>query len=295
MSTLVVVNPAAGGGRAGRDAERWLAGVPGELDVRRTVGPGHATALVKAARERGVDRFVSVGGDGTLFEVVNGALAAGEGTPTVGVLPLGTGNSFGRDVGMTSAETAARALSGTHTRRVDAVKLVHADGELWSINLVGIGFTALAGELTNRRFKRLGALGYVCAVLIELARLKSPSVRYRLDDGPWLEEPLIMLSMCNSQFTGGAMRMAPDAAIDDGELDVIALGPMTRPRFLTAFPMIFRGTHVNLPEVAASRAQKVTLDLPGPVDVMIDGEVERLALTHLEVVPGALEVVCPTT
>jgi YegS/Rv2252/BmrU family lipid kinase len=293
---MVLVNPAAGGGRAGKEAEAVLKRVPGSdaFDVRHTVGPGHATALVKAARERGVGRFLSVGGDGTLYEVVNGALSAGSGPPTVAILPLGTGNSFGRDIGVTSVDKAVRALSNGETRPCDAVQLVSEEDTRWSINLVGLGFSAFAGDLMNRRFKRLGAAGYILAVLIELARLRAPPVRYRMDDGDWRTEDLIMLSLCNSQYTGGAMQMAPDAVIDDGQLDVIALHPMSRARFLGAFPRIFRGTHPELPEITAERATRVELDVPGPIDVMIDGEVAKLTLQSVSVHRHALEVLCLT-
>lgn len=287
----VLLNPTAGGGRAAREASRWLDGLG--VDVRTTTGPEHATALVRAGREAGESVFIAVGGDGTLHEVVNGALSAGSGRPTVGLLPLGTGNSFGRDVGIHGPADARAALLARSTRVVDAVKLVHDDGELWSINLVGLGFSAAAGSLTNRRFKRFGALGYVLAVLVELGRLSAPTLRYRLDDGDWVEEPLIMLSLCNSQYTGGAMQMAPGAVIDDGQLDVVRLGPMSRGAFLTAFPRIFKGTHPELDAVTVARATRVELDLDGPLDVMIDGEVRRLRLRAVEVVPRALEVLCP--
>ncbi len=297
---MVLVNPAAGGGRAGRQADALLSRVDRELDVRRTVGPGHATALVKAARERGVTQFLSVGGDGTLYEVVNGAMQTGSGTPRLAILPLGTGNSFGRDIGVTTVEAAIDALNSGHSRPCDAVELVAEEGTFWSINLVGLGFSALAGDLMNRRFKRLGAAGYILAVLIELSRLHAPAVRYRTaqpdqDPGDWTAEDLVMLSLCNSQFTGGAMQMAPDAAIDDGLLDLIALHPMSRTRFLGAFPRIFRGTHPSLDEITVSRAARVELDLPGPVDVMIDGEVEKLTLQSVTVKRHALEVLCPKT
>ncbi|MCB9669615.1 MAG: diacylglycerol kinase family lipid kinase [Alphaproteobacteria bacterium] len=288
----VLVNPAAGGGRAGKLAARWLDGL--DVDVRTTVGPEHATALVRAGREAGESVFVAVGGDGTLFEVVNGALSAGSGRPTVGILPLGTGNSFGRDIGVNGPEDARRALEDRTTRTVDVLRLVHDDGELFSINLTGLGFSAAAGSLTNRRFKRFGAFGYVFAVLVELSRLSAPVVRYRVDGADWVTEPLVMLSLCNSQYTGGAMQMAPGAAIDDGRLDLVRLGPMSRTAFLRAFPKIFAGTHLDLPNAGLVRCTGVDLDLPGPVDVMIDGEVRSLHLTRVEVLPGALEVLCPT-
>lgn len=289
----VLLNPTAGGGRAGREAPRWLEGL--DADVRTTLGPEHATALVRAGRETGESVFVAVGGDGTLFEVVNGALSAGDGRPTVGILPLGTGNSFGRDIGVNGPDDARRALLAGSTRTIDAVRITHDDGELWSVNLVGLGFSAAAGSLTNRRFKRFGVLGYVMAVLVELGRLSAPMVRYRLDGGDWVDEPLVMLSLCNSQFTGGAMQMAPGAQIDDGLLDVVRLGPMSRAGFLTAFPRIFKGTHPELEAVTQQQAQRVDFELPGPVDVMIDGEIRTLRLRSVEVVPAALEVLCPTT
>lgn len=291
-STLVIVNPTAGGGRAGRDAEDLLRDRPG-LDIRRTVGPGHAVELVRAARARGVRRFLAVGGDGTLHEVVNGALAAGDDRPVVGLLPLGTGNSFGRDVGVTDIPSALAALSGDRTRPVDALRITHTMGVLWSINLVGLGFTALAGDLTNRRFKRLGAFGYVAAVVVEVARLGAPIVRYAVD-GRSVDEPLVMLTLMNSRYTGGTMMMAPDASPDDGQLDVIRVGPMSRLRLLTAFPRIFAGTHVAMPEVTAERARRVDVRVDGPVPVMVDGEVVPLVLSSVEVVPAALEVMCPT-
>ena len=145
-----------------------------------------------------------------------------------------------------SVDDAVKALTGDHCRPVDAVRMDHEGGTMWSINLVGLGFAAKAGELTNRRFKRLGALGYIAAVVVELARLAPQNVRYRVDEGEWVEEALLMLSWCNSRYTGGAMLMAPDASIDDGKADLIRLLPMSRPAFLTAFPKIFKGTHTSL-------------------------------------------------
>jgi len=293
MSTLVIVNPAAGGGRAGRHAEAVLSRLPGELDIRRTVGPGHATALVAAARERGVSEFIGLGGDGTLFEIVNGALGAGSTVPRVALVPLGTGNSFGRDLGIHSVEQAIEAIAGGGRRPVDVVRIESDSQPLYSINIVGLGFSAFAGDRMNRRFKRLGVAGYLAAVAVEIAKLHAPRMRYRVDGGAWVDEFLLMLSLCNSQYTGGAMHMAPAACIDDGLLDLIALRPMTRARFASAFPHIFRGTHPELPEVEVGRARRVEFELSGPVEVLIDGEIRSLALSAVEVVPAALEVPCP--
>ncbi len=284
----VILNPAAGGGRAPRrfEALRGRLEALGHVSVLCTHDPGHAAAL---AREADATDVISVGGDGTLHEVVTGLMGRDD-RPRLGLLPLGTGNSFGRDLDLTTPDRCLDAIARGETRAVDVVRAEHDDGVLYSINLFSIGFTAEAGELTNRRFKGLGAAGYILAVLITLARLKHPSFRVRLDDGEWDARPCALLSFSNSQYTGGDMRMAPAADPTDGRVDVIRVGALGRPRFLATFPKIFAGTHVSAPHIEATTAQAVELDLASPVDVMIDGEVVRVRPTRLEVLPGAVEV-----
>lgn len=290
MKAMALVNPAAGGGRAAELAAQVLPRF-GELDVRTTTAPGHATALVAAARERGVHRFLSVGGDGTLHEVVTGALSVDGPRPTVGLCPVGTGNSFGRDVHVRDLTDAVAAWRGGYTRTTDVLRLEHDGDPLYSINIVGLGFSAAAGSLMNRRFKALGAAGYIAAVLVEVARLGAPTLRFTVD-GSASELPTLMLSICNSRYTGGAMCMAPAARIDDGRLDVIHVGALARGRFVSTFPKIFAGTHVQMPEVQALTGTRVELD-GSEVEVMLDGEVIPMALRAVEVVPAAVEVACP--
>jgi YegS/Rv2252/BmrU family lipid kinase len=292
---FTIVNPAAGGGRCGQRADEALerldvAGL--SLEVRRTSGAGQATALARAAWAEGYRRFLCVGGDGTSFEVVNGLFPlSGDERPWLGMLPLGTGNSFLRDFHITSAEKALVRLGGERTRRCDVIRATHADGVIHYINLLSVGFSAEAGELTNRRYKRLGPAGYVVAVLQTAARLHFPSFPNRIDGGDRDARPCILLSFSNSRYTGGTMMMAPHADPTDGLLDVIRIGKMGRLRFVGAFPSIFQGRHVERPEVEECRARVVELDLSAPVDVMVDGEVMRLQLQRIEVLPGAIEVI----
>lgn len=292
--TVLVVNPAAGGGRCGARvgpvAERLrAAGLDVELLVTR--GPGDATRLVREARGRGEARFVAVGGDGTGFEVVDGLFPwTGPGRPTLGFLPLGTGNSFVRDLDLGGADDAVARIVAGRTRAVDVLRATCDEGDFHSINLIGLGFTAEVGELTNRRFKALGPLGYVAATVIRVATLHTHDVAVRVDAAPRDARPSTFLALCNSRYTGGAMRMAPDAAIDDGLLELVRVGPMGRLRLLTAFPRIFRGTHVQMPENEVIRARRVAFELDGPTDLMVDGEILRRTLRAVEVVPAAVEV-----
>ncbi|TNE85481.1 MAG: diacylglycerol kinase family lipid kinase [Deltaproteobacteria bacterium] len=289
MNATLVLNPAAGGGRAGKQAKSAVARLQAlgfDVTLVQTAGPGDATRL---AREATTELVIAAGGDGTTFEVING-LATREDRPKLGILPLGTGNSFLRDFAITCTDDAYAALARGKTRSIDLVRIEHAEGALHYVNLLSLGFTADAGHVTNERYKAFGALGYVLATLQCLVRLQWPRFPYRLDDGELDERDCTLLSFSNSQYTGGTMQMAPGADPTDGELDVIHIGPLGRRRFLAAFPKIFQGTHVHMPEIEHHRAREVRFDLAEPAACMIDGEVLTLALERLVVEPGALEL-----
>lgn len=287
---VVIVNGAAGGGRSRARLEPHLPALrqAGEVRVLPTEGPGHATALAQRAAAEGADGVVAVGGDGTLFEVVNGLLPAGG--PALGVIPVGTGNSFVRDAGHRDPAAAAAAIAAGRTRPIDALRLDHDAGQTFSVNLVSFGFSAEAGALTNARYKPLGAAGYVLAVLQTLLSLHPHALPFAPDGRDFDGRPFTLLSFCNTRYTGGDMRMAPGADPADGLLDVVRIGPMGRRRFLSSFPRIFRGTHPEMPEVSVDTAREVAFAPSGPVDAMIDGEVLTLVPRSLRVLPGALRV-----
>ncbi len=295
---VAIVNGAAGGGRCRERAAEALAslaarGVP--IDPPRfTEAAGHATVLAREAWAKGRRRFLGVGGDGTSYELVNGlfplASDAGE-VPTLASLPLGTGNSFLRDFGIRDAAAAMIAIAAGRPRKVDVIRVHHADGVLHYLNLLGLGFTATAGDLTNRRFKRFGAAGYVAAVLTTVVNLEHPLDVIRIDGDPYPDaRPAAFLSFSNSQDTGGAMRMAPDADPSDGFVDLIRCGAIGRADLVATFPKIFRGTHVEHRLVETRRARRVDFLEPREQPCMIDGEIVPLSLRSLEVLPGVLEV-----
>ena len=298
----VIVNPAAGGGRSGARAPQALELLRASgmtLAVTETESPGHATQLAREAWEAGSRHFLVVGGDGTGYEVVNGlfpqALESSE-QPCLAFLPLGTGNSFLRDFGISSAEEAISALASNRRRRVDVVRARHSEGTIYYMNLLSIGFSAEVGALTNRRFKRFGPTGYTMAVFVCLAGLRHHVFPLRLDADESIDDrPNVLLSFSNSRFTGGTMMMAPAADPADGKLDVIRVGAMGRLSVMRTLPKLYKGTHVLHPRVEERQTRRV--DFVGPsggldvTDVMVDGEVVKLALRDIEVIPGAMEVV----
>ena len=291
---IAIVNGAAGGGRcldAARDAIASLR-LHTAINVLQTESQGHATELARAHFNAGHRQFISVGGDGTTFEVINGLFPAAEHERVeIGILPLGTGNSFLRDFGITTQERAIEALQRWETQPVDVVRAEHEDGVIHYVNLLGLGFTAEVGELTNRRFKGLGAAGYVAAVVSSLTKLRAPLDPIRLDDEETDVRPAVFLSFSNSQYTGGSMHMAPGASLTDGLLDVVRVGDMSRGTLISTFPKIYSGAHVEHPQVEVRRARRVEFLESRKQAVMVDGEIMHLALRSLEVIKGAVEVV----
>jgi diacylglycerol kinase (ATP) len=293
---LAVVNPAAGGGRCGRLAGPALerlrsAGIA--LDVAETRSPGQATALVREAHAKGCRRFLAVGGDGTAFEIVNGLFPGEAGDRSaIAFLPLGTGNSFLKDfTDAPNAEQLPEVLLSGRRRACDVVRLTHADGVLYYINLLTLGFAADVAAVTNRRFKRWGQLGYILGVLNCLARLDRRAFPLRLDGfGETDRRRCLFLSFSNSRFTGGQMMIAPRADACDGRIEYVRWGPIGRLGLLWNLRTLFDGTHIEHPLASRAPVERVDFELGGPVNVMIDGESLRLECRSLEVLPGSLDI-----
>jgi diacylglycerol kinase (ATP) len=293
-SYYAIVNGTAGGGRCAKLAPRLIAALERRgiaLEVASTARPKHATELAQRAAEGGRRRFLSVGGDGTAAEIVNGLIAAGVSEHCeLAMLPLGTGNSFLRDFGITDVEAASDAIARGESIPIDVLRLTHEHGMIHFINTMGTGFVAQVGKLTNERFKVLGAAGYVLAVLVCVIRLRyeENTLRYAgmIDDAR-----TVLTSFSNSQYTGGSMRMAPDALVSDGLLDIVRAGPLGRAALMAAFPRIFAGTHTDLEQVWTRQVERVEFVNPTLQAVLIDGDLFQLRPLSIEVLPGALRLV----
>ncbi len=293
---LAIVNPAAGGGRCGKQfpaaCERLRQGGL-TIDVAQTHGPGEASAIARAAWHEGRRRFIAVGGDGTGFEIVNGLFpAATDSTvkPRLGFLPMGTGNSFLRDFTEQGAEHSIGALLEGRWRECDVARLHHRAGIMHWINILSIGFVADVNGLRARRFRRWGEFGYVAAVVTAVAGLRSRPFPLRCDGGETDGGKMVFASFNNSRFTGGKMMMAPHADTADGLVDFIRVGPLGRISLLATFPKIFSGKHLLNPAVRESKHKTIEFDVTDEIDVMIDGEAERVVPRAIDVLPAALEV-----
>jgi diacylglycerol kinase (ATP) len=293
---LAVVNPAAGGGRCrklvGPALDRLRAGGI-DLIVKETTAPGQASALVRDAYARGRRKFIAVGGDGTAYELVNGLFPASEGQPaTLGILPLGTGNSFLRDFSDRGVEFALEALLARRSRPCDVLRLTHATGALHYINLLSMGFSADVATLRARRFSGWGEIGYQSSIFISLARFRRRPFPLQVDGEDEIDRrPCLFLTFSNSKFTGGTMMIAPLAEVDDGLIEYVRWGPIGRLGLIRNLPTLYDGTHINHPLAERRAAKRIDFQLDQPVDVMVDGEVLTLRCRSLDVLPSALNVV----
>jgi diacylglycerol kinase (ATP) len=293
---LAIVNPAAGGGRSAKLAGPALARLRAaglEVDAVSTSAPGDAVRLAREGYAQGYRKFLAVGGDGTGHEILNGIFGAGRPAERVamGFLPLGTGNSFLRDYTRDGAKASLQALVERRSRTIDLMRLAHAGGEIYSFNLVSVGFTANVGALTNRHFKPFGHLGYLLGVFVRLAQLRPLVFAVRCDeDQEWDRRPCLFLTFNKSAYTGGTMWIAPDADPSDGLIEFVHWGPIGRLAALRMLPTIYDGRHMQHVQASRRAVRHVEFNMPVPVDVMVDGEVLALQCRTLDIVPAAVDV-----
>lgn len=294
---LAIVNPLAGGGRTrkllGPALDRLKAG---GIDVRvvETRAPGDGTEIAREAYGRGTRNFIAVGGDGTSYEIVNGLYPqalAGE-RPTLGFLPLGTGNSFLRDFSHQGVEYGIESLLTKRSRACDVMRLRHKTGVIHYINLLSMGFSADVATLRARRFSHWGELGYQASIFLTLARFKRRPFPVRVEGAEAYDDRrCLFLTFNNSKFTGGTMMIAPQAEIDDGLVEYVRWGPIGRAGLIRNLPGLYDGTHIEHPLAERKGSRRIEFNLDAPVDVMVDGEVLTLHCEELDVLPGVLNVV----
>ena len=304
LRTLVVVNPAAAGGRAKRRFARLEAKIRaelGELDVEWTRGPRDAERIVREAVRAGVGRIVVVGGDGTMREAVSGALSADVRAPVeLGLLPFGTGGDLGRTLGVPSDfEGALAALVGATSRPIDAgrVTLIGRDGgqtETYFSNVASMGISGLITELVNTRTKAFGGrIAFLAGTVRGLLRYSAMPVRLRLDGKLLFEGPLVLAAVANGAWFGGGMHVAPEARIDDGLFDVVVIPDFGTARLFVDLPRIYRGTHTGVEGVVSARGRVLEAEPVSSDDaiwVEIDGDPLGRLPARFEVLPGAVRI-----
>lgn len=296
-SAIAIVNPRAGAGRCGRRAGAALAAIEQNgvsIEIVETERSGQAGEIAADAAARGHREFLVAGGDGTVFEVVNGLLrTVGEVRPRVGVLPLGTGNSLVQHFGANLGEVTA-AIIALRTRPLDVLRLRHAQGELVVCSTLTLGLATAVADTVNRWLKPLRGAAYHVGALFEILRGGSSEVRCRTmaPDGTEhsIDQRTPLLAIQNTTTFGRNMHVAPAAVVDDGLGDLVIVDPVSRWELMKTLPKLYDGSHVTHPAVRCLQFETIEFDQPAAEPVMVDGEILRLRMESIRVERGALDL-----
>jgi len=294
----VIVNPVASGGKTGT---RWPqlreALVRGGLDfdAELTRHAGHATQVARDALQKGFRHFVSVGGDGTVNEIVNGLMMGGRCDPDVvlSIIPGGTGSDFIRVIGIARDPVqAVQTALGTAKRQVDVgeIRCMRAGEPItrYFVNVAGMGFDSEVCVRVNRMSKRIsGTLPYLTSLVVTLFSYVNKDVELTFD-GQRMQGRYNSVVICNGQYFGGGMWIGPRAAADDGLFDIVLLKDLNKLEFLMNVPRVYKGTHLTHPKVASFQAKEVQVAAKQPMFIQAEGELVGEAPATYRIIPAAL-------
>lgn len=299
--TLLIRNPIAGRGAGERLWPRLaaeLADLGLDFEMETTEGPGHAACLAAEAVAHGIGKVVAVGGDGTVNEVLNGLIEAGDSANQValGILPIGTGNDLAFGAGLPlDLEAACRVLARGEGRDVD-VGCVRADNErpLYFGNGVGLGFDAMV-NIESRKLRRLrGFLVYLVAVFRTMAFYYHAPQTCISVDGVETNQASLMISVMNGSRVGGGFYVTPGSQMDDGRFDLCIAGALSRPEMLAFVPRFMRGSHTTDRRITMAQGRTVSVSCESPWAGHVDGEIYGLGGRHFEIelLPQRLHLLC---
>ena len=292
----LAINPVAGGTRGQIVGQQVLAHL--EASGKQVVNLSGENMI--AARDRidnaiyrgAIDVLLLVGGDGMAHLGAN--VCAQKNVP-MALIPAGTGNDAAGLLGMPLNDTLAcleLILQNLDTpKAIDVLKISHGIKTTWALGSASAGFDALVNARANKMKWPKGPNRYYVAMLLELAKFKPIKYQSVIDGSPKDFEAMLCV-VSNTGVFGGGMLVVPDASVTDGVLDVLLVKKMSRLRFVTIFPKVYKGTHVSDKDVEILRAEKISITADG-MPIYSDGEYVGQAPFQAEVVPGALKVIGP--
>ncbi len=298
---VVIVNPVSADGRTGRDwpkNEPLLRRFLPPFTVWITSGPNQATELAYQAVEQGYTRLAVHGGDGTVNEVVNGLLGHPKVESTaLAILPYGTGADLVRTLGISHSLTvAAGQARGNVVRKIDVglARFLDLNGNPCRrhfLNVTDVGFGGDLVRYVNSHSKRWGGkFSFFRGLLVTLFQYRNKRVRIGLDDRLPFEAKVSSIVIANGQYFGGGMWVAPPARMDDGFLEVVVVGDVSRLEVLTNTRRLYRGTLAGHPKVQVFSAQTISLESEEEVFIDMDGELVGRLPVRLEVLSKKIKI-----
>jgi len=297
VNTIILLNPAAGRGRARRrwtHALEFLQSSGERPEVWESQSAQNLLDLARQAAKEKPDLIVSAGGDGTHHYVINGL--AGSDVP-LGLLSLGSGNDLAHGLGIPTGPAAVEVLLLGVPRSIDLAR-VYRDGNEHSTLyacIAGAGFDSIVTRFANQKIHRVhGPPAYAWAILRCLKFYGAHSIEIRSDTEGFAGD-VIFVTVGNSTSYGGGVKIAPRARLDDGLLDVCVVPAMSRLELLRWMPAAYRGQHLAHPRIRYFQAHKVTVASASRLELFGDGEFVQELPATIEVVPRSLRVMVPKT
>lgn len=301
-----IVNPNSANGLTGRvwpEISRAAQEVVGEFEYSMTEGPLHAVDLTRSAIKNGAEMVVSVGGDGTNNEVVNGFFEDRRiinPEAVFAVVCSGTGSDFIRTAGVPrDFRESVKLLAGRGSRPIDLGEMTFkdhngGDAHRYFINIASFGVGGEVDERVNNTSKALGGkVSFLYASMRATLAYKNKKVRIRLDDKIDVERKVFNVVVGNGQYQGAGMRASPKAVLDDGIFDVVVIGDLSFFEALKLARLIYEGKHVNMEKVESFRATMVRAESDERVLLDVDGEQPGVLPASFKVLPSVLRMKLP--
>lgn len=312
---LVIINPTSAGGATGRAWPQLASDLRthfGAFNCAFTEKAGDGQLIAAREAGRGRSLIIACGGDGTISEVANGILESGA-DAELGILPSGTGGDLRRTLSIPArAADAAAMLHYGRSIRMDVgrVEFQNRSGARARRYFLNVASCGMGGEVirrveensagwlatASRRIGGGGQLAYALASLQTSVALTKPTLGIQLDDRPEFRLVVANLCIANARYFGGGMKIAPEAKLNDGLLDVVAVGDLSTVEILTNVYKLYLGTHLGLQKVQHTLARRIRVSAASPDEVVlieVDGELLGTLPAEFEILPQALRVRVP--
>lgn len=302
MRHVFIINPAAGKGRSQNGLEKDIPKIAEEcgvsFEIYSSLAIGDAERYVREYCENAGGepvRFYACGGDGTLNEVANGV--AGFDNAEIGVVPVGTGNDFVKNFGVTDAFFDIAAQIKGESIRIDGVKI----NDKYSVNMSNMGFDCSVVE-TVAKIKRRpwisSDFAYIAGVISEFVKLPDVKIKSMTVDGRKVDKSSLLLCvLANGAFYGGGFNAAPEAELDDGLIDMFYIDRISRLDFISFISSYKKGTYLSKKRIMKmavyNKCKEVDIDFGEEVSVCVDGEISKFSRIHIESVPGLFNFILP--
>ncbi|MBB6218071.1 YegS/Rv2252/BmrU family lipid kinase [Anaerosolibacter carboniphilus] len=290
MDWMFIINPVAGKGKGriiAQQIHQFMKDKVIPYDIRFTRYKGDGEILAKEAVIRGCSTIIAVGGDGTIYEVINGM---GLKTAALGIVPSGTGNDLAKTLGIPkSPMKALKIIYGGHKVIIDCGQ---ANGRYF-LNVASVGLDAeIVKETENIKKYIKGPSAYAVGVLKTLLHFRNKEILLEID-GIQIKRQIMLVAVANGRYYGGGMKIAPQAEIEDGYFDICIINRISKGKLLRLFPTIFSGEHMKIKEVELIRGKIIKISGIERLMLNVDGDIVGEAPVSIEIYRGGIEVFVP--